>query len=211
MTATILAACLVLISLVLLLVSEFVCPARRIWFKALASTGFLAIALFSNPFDSRYGLLVLGALVLCWFGDVLLSMPKRFFVPGLAAFLCAHLFLIASFLIFGVSLRWIGLALLGIVPISVVTLVWLRPRVPRTLMIPVVAYVAIIGLMVVTALGAFGEGLNLIVAIGAVCFYASDFFVARNQFVTEGPTNALVCLPLYYFAVSAFAYSVALH
>jgi hypothetical protein len=47
------------------------------------------------------------------------------------------------------------------------------------------------------------------VLIGALSFYASDIFVARNQFVIDAYVNRLIGLPLYYFAQFLFAVSIA--
>jgi uncharacterized membrane protein YhhN len=80
--------------------------------------------------------------------------------------------------------------------------------------IPVVAYILIITAMVVCAVSLLGNiGLSstgrYMVLIGALSFYASDIFVARNQFVIDAFINRLIGLPLYYFAQFLFAISIA--
>lgn len=47
------------------------------------------------------------------------------------------------------------------------------------------------------------------VLIGALSFYASDIFVARNQFVIDTFVNRWIGLPLYYLAQFLFAISTA--
>jgi len=42
---------------------------------------------------------------------------------------------------------------------------------------------------------------------GAVCFYVSDIFVARGQFIGPSPWNAFGCYPLYYGACFLLALS----
>ena len=43
---------------------------------------------------------------------------------------------------------------------------------------------------------------------GAVAFYLSDLFVARDRFVSEGITNRVIGLPLYYGGQYLLAFSV---
>jgi uncharacterized membrane protein YhhN len=74
---------------------------------------------------------------------------------------------------------------------------------------PVVAYIVVISVMVVFAFGAFGDGSTWLIPAGAVLFFASDLFVARNQFVAPDRVNRMWGLPLYYLAQVLFALSVA--
>src|SRR5690606_36370002 len=54
----------------------------------------LAAVRSRSPYRIQYVI----ALVFCMIGDILLMLPSRPFVPGLAAFLVAHLAYIATFL-----------------------------------------------------------------------------------------------------------------
>jgi uncharacterized membrane protein YhhN len=90
---------------------------------------------------------------------------------------------------------------------------WLRPNL-GTMKIPVVTYILIITTMVVCAVAlSSNTGLSTtgryMVLIGALSFYASDIFVARNQFVVDAYINRLMGLPLYYFAQFLLAISIA--
>jgi uncharacterized membrane protein YhhN len=66
--------------------------------------------------------------------------------------------------------------------------------------VPVAAYVAVISLMVVCALGVADFRQQTTIALGALAFYASDLAVARQRFVAAGFGNKLWGLPLYYGA-----------
>ena len=73
---------------------------------------------------------------------------------------------------------------------------------------PVLAYVAVISLMVVASTGAVGDGATPWILAGAIGFFASDLAVARNQFVTESVANRAWGLPLYYASQFVLAWTV---
>ena len=52
------------------------------------------------------------------------------------------------------------------------------------------------------------NGVSWTVPVGAVLFYVSDIFVARDRFVTPSPLNQRIGLPLYYAAQIALAFSI---
>ena len=127
------------------------------------------------------------ALLLSLAGDVLLMLPRERFVGGLIAFLLAHLAYIVGLgviaLVSGVVPVGvvIGLVVVGsivlFVGLPVVRAVRLgRPR----LVVPVVAYLAVISSMVVVACA---TGRPVAIA-GALLFYASDAILAWDRFVT---------------------------
>ena len=178
--------------------------------KLLASLGFLGVALSAGAWASPYGRVVLLALVLCWWGDVLL-LPRGgpWFLWGLVSFLLGHLAFGAAFLVVGVALPWVVLALVVEGVLGVVVLCWLWPHVPRRMRPPVAGYVVIISLMLALAVGMGGDGGSWIVPLAALSFYLSDIAVARQRFVTEAFANRAVGLPLYYGAQVVLALSVA--
>jgi uncharacterized membrane protein YhhN len=170
--------------------------------KPLASTGFLLTALAAGALSSAYGRTVLVALALGWLGDVLL-IPKQSrsaFVAGLASFLLGHLAYAVAFLVRGVDPEAAAVAALLVAIVSLAVARWLWPFVPDRLRLPVAAYVGVISLMVVCALGVAAFRAHTTIALGALAFYASDLAVARQRFVGESFTNKLWGLPLYYGA-----------
>jgi uncharacterized membrane protein YhhN len=48
-----------------------------------------------------------------------------------------------------------------------------------------------------------------LIFLGAVLFYASDIFVARNRFIESEFLNRLVGLPFYYIGQFLLAFSVS--
>jgi uncharacterized membrane protein YhhN len=81
--------------------------------------------------------------------------------------------------------------------------------------IPVLLYVIIISIMVSGAWTVLGDpdlnrsGRNM-VFVGALSFYFSDVFVARDRFIGHQFLNRLIGLPLYYAGQFLLAFSVGL-
>jgi uncharacterized membrane protein YhhN len=177
--------------------------------RLVASSGFVALGLACGGATFRYGRLVLAALAFCWLGDILLGWPGRdLFIGGLLAFLVGHLFFTAAFWSRGFSMVW-ALWSAGVTSIVGCGLVmWLHPRVPWDDRAYVIAYIIAISVMVVFAASARGAGGGLLILLGAVAFYFSDFCVAWLRFVGSNRWVALVGLPLYYGAVLMLAFSV---
>jgi uncharacterized membrane protein YhhN len=91
---------------------------------------------------------------------------------------------------------------------------WLRPNL-GPMLVPVAAYIVVISVMVAAAWVAYiNPALNWKGAwslfIGALCFYASDIFVARDRFKKNEFLNRLLGLPLYYGGQFLIAFSVGL-
>lgn len=80
---------------------------------------------------------------------------------------------------------------------------------------PVLVYIVVISLMLCGAFSILGmaslpaQGRWLVFA-GALCFYVSDIFVARDQFIKNTFINRLAGLPLYYAGQFMIAFSVGL-
>lgn len=183
-------------------------PALR-WFKMFASTGFLAVALSVGALSSPYGRIVFVALVLSWLGDLLLTFQSRqAFLGGLVSFLLGHVAFSVAFATLGVDPLAGGIAAVIVAIIAVFVWRWLAPHV-GDMAAPVVAYVVVISVMVVLAFGSFGEGATWLIPVGATLFFASDLFVARNQFVTSDTVNRVWGLPLYYLAQVLLALSIS--
>ncbi|MBN2309855.1 MAG: lysoplasmalogenase [Candidatus Hydrogenedentes bacterium] len=178
--------------------------------KMVASTGFVAVGIGSGCLESTYGRIVLVALGLCWIGDYLLTLTGEVpFLIGLVAFLLAHLALFGAFWVHGLNAAWCAGAAVAAVLVAAVVLRWLYSKLPDKMRIAVLAYMAVISVMVILALGVRGAGGPLWIPVGAVTFYVSDLFVARQSFVSPGYSNDILGLPLYYGAVTMLALSVA--
>ncbi len=200
-----------------LLVAEHRDSRAGIWLaKPLASTGFLAVAVAAGALDgsgsaARYGTWVLTALVLSWWGDVFLIPQNRpsVFRAGILSFLLGHVAFAVAFAGRGFDVLAAGAAvLLLIVPVYFVVR-WLRPHVPRDMVVPVYAYVAVISAMLICAAASIASAGRPAILLGATMFYLSDLAVARDRFVAPGMTNRVWGLPLYYGAQLILASTVA--
>ena len=122
---------LTVIAVCALLAAEVRESRAGIWMaKSLASAGFIGTVLAAGALDSHFGLWVLGALVLCACGDVLLIPRARpwLFQAGVASFGLGHLAFAGAFLLHGFEPR-VGVPLaLGTGLVGLWALRWLRPH-----------------------------------------------------------------------------------
>jgi len=177
-------------------------------FKMLASTCFILLCVTSGGIYSAYGVAILIGLVLSWWGDLfLISKSQVIFMLGLVAFFLAHVAYCVAFISYEADL-YPALIALGVLLIPGAFLVhWLYPYLGK-MRFPVLSYMAVITLMVALgAASAYGSS-HLLILVGAVSFYCSDIFVARDRFVCESRMNARVGLPLYYLGQILLALSV---
>jgi uncharacterized membrane protein YhhN len=151
--------------------------------KPLTTAGLVAVALALHPAhpDMRTAFVV--ALVLSLAGDVFLMLPgERWFVPGLAAFLLAHVAYVVGFALGpgtgGELLVGIVIALVIAIPMGA-RLVRAVGRTSPSLVGPVSAYVLVITAMVACATG-WG---NAWAVVGAWLFFVSDALIGETRFV----------------------------
>jgi len=179
---------------------------------ALSSLFIVAAVTQLHPRPDYYTWLLIG-LAFCLIGDGLLAVPaQRAFKAGLFAFLGGHVFYIAAFGALTPVSQWLGVQTLLVVVVSIVAFIWLRAHV-GSMLAPVVLYLVVISVMTIAALSVWrahsagGSG-AIMVGAGAVCFYVSDLFVARDRFVRNEFLNRVVGLPLYYGGQFLLAFSV---
>lgn len=172
-------------------------------FKTPLSCLFVVFAVVQTHALAWYYQYVLVGLVLGLVGDVCLALPgKKAFRAGLVAFLAGHVLYVLAFAGLARSVDWITPAHLIVLGVSGVVFWWLRPHL-GDMLIPVILYITVITAMVAAAWVAFRNPTlppagAWTLLVGAVVFYASDLFVARDRFVTHEFANRLIGLPLYY-------------
>jgi len=195
--------------LALLVVDRQGWPIGRVVAKLAASTGFVLVALALGATGTRYGQLILGALLLGWVGDaLLLSRAAKAFLGGLGAFLLSHLLFAAAFATGALSWPAMGVAAVVALVFGAVVLRWLLPHTPAEMRVPVLAYVVVILAMCITAAGHAVATQRWMVLLGAVMFAASDIAVARERFVRPGFINQLWGWPAYFVAQLVLAWTV---
>ena len=184
--------------------------------KPLATLLIGALVLRAGRVQSaRYRAAVLAGIAFSLAGDVFLMLPQDLFVPGLVAFLLAHLCFFAAFF---PGARWTVrlVAIAAYAGVGVANMVPLLPRVPSTLHVPVLAYVLVLVVMAgLAAARAWSlradPGLArpaLSGAVGGALFVLSDSLLAWDRFGSGLPAAALLVLASYYAALWCIARSV---
>ncbi|MCC5951627.1 MAG: lysoplasmalogenase [Acidimicrobiia bacterium] len=132
-------------------------------------------------------------------GDVALMLPdrRRFFPVGLGAFLVAHLAYVVGLWSIGVTAEalTLGLVVVGLVVATVGRRIVAGVAAAEpALRWPVVAYVAVISAMVVSAVGTASP----LAVLGAVSFYGSDALIAWTNFMVERSWGRLAVMVTYH-------------
>ncbi len=144
------------------------------------------------------GKLLFAGMLLSGAGDIILDVDRvGLFIPGLVAFLLAHLCYIAAF---AVELRFEPVRLLPLAGLLAYALVigWFLKDIPGDKLVPVMAYLVIITLM---AMGSFLlREPSWLVSIGAIAFMVSDTIIAVNKFLQPIPQSTLINVSIYYVA-----------
>jgi len=157
------------------------------------------------PGDARRRGLLAG-LGLSLLGDVALLWPQQGFLPGLVAFLLAHLAYLWAFSR-GLRLAARPVAFVGYAVLAGAVLTTLWPGVPAGLRLPVAVYVLCLAAMAaqtacwwLAASGAPAQALARRAAIGGFLFLTSDALLATNKFHTLLPLGTLWILASYWAA-----------
>ena len=158
-------------------------------------------------------------LALSLAGDIALLWPKQGFLPGLIAFLLAHLAYIRAFCVpLRLAAKPAPFALYAVVAALILSQLW--HGVPNALRVPVLAYVVCLAGMAAQAaawwrarIGTADESIARRAAIGGALFMISDSLLATNKFAVPLPFATLWILSTYWvaqgFIASALRRSVA--
>ncbi|MEY2422431.1 MAG: hypothetical protein QOI95_2498 [Acidimicrobiaceae bacterium] len=150
----------------------------------------------------------LAALALSMLGDVWLMLPRDLFVAGLLSFLLAHVAYIVGMWVDGVSFLGlaIGLAVAALAAVVVGSRVLrgVRAGDDPAMVVPVSVYMAVISLMVASAVGTEEP-----VAIGgAALFFCSDALIAWERFVHPRSWHRLAIIVTYHLAQAGLTLSL---
>lgn len=172
------------------------------------------LSLMDWQVDGIVAVLIL-AQIFCLAGDIFLLFPKRWFMVGLVAFLIGHLFylgLMASILAAGfhsdvVTLPSPLIILVGVIGLVLAMLVFWRVFRPafrakgssKKLWFAMQVYAFILSSMTLASIllllvqpGTHWQ--SMLIPLGGVLFFASDFMLAYDRFVKK---NALLRLPIW--------------
>jgi uncharacterized membrane protein YhhN len=184
-------------------------------FKMALSLLFVLVAGFQRPSQPAYAAPMMAGLVLCLVGDVFLALPgHRVFLFGLIAFLCGHIAYLIAFFHLAAFSYWAVLGLWFGSMISTPTYLWLKPYLgamrPAVLIYIIVISLMLCGAWAMIAADTLSLSGKRLIFIGAILFYVSDVFVARDRFVARHFFNRLIGLPMYYAGQFFFAFSLGL-
>jgi uncharacterized membrane protein YhhN len=158
-------------------------------------------------------------LFLSLLGDIFLMWADQLFIPGLVAFLTAHIFYIIGFLQpFPNYFKW-EFAVFVVFIAFAARQVFLRLSVGfhdrnQNLRIPVLAYTVVISIMLLVASSTlvrleWGFEAALLAAFGALSFYISDAILAWMKFVAPLKNGRVVNMITYHlgqFMIALAAY-----
>lgn len=182
----------------------------------IASIAWQAVA-SSMAQAAGYRRAVLAGMGLSCLGDIALMLPMDAFVPGLVAFLLAHVCYIVAFRAGIHAGRGLGVAAVLLGAFAAGNLIALWPHLPADMRVPVLAYVVVLAVMAILALARHcrvptPQGIDrrstAWAAGGAVLFVASDCLLAWDRFGGGLPMASLLVLSTYYAAQYGIARSV---
>jgi len=189
--------------------AEYRGPQQHIYiFKPLTMVFILLIAVLGQAAAPFYKYMIITGLVFSLAGDIFLMLPSDRFVPGLVAFLIAHLFYSAAFASEVSALIWwpaIPLVIFGIIIYLI-----LAPALGK-LKVPVLIYVVVILAMAWLAWERWSQMRQsgaLLAAAGAVLFVISDTILAIHRFRGAFKSAHALNLITYFAAQCLIASSV---
>jgi uncharacterized membrane protein YhhN len=154
-------------------------------------------------------------------GDVFLMLPRERFIPGLIAFLLAH---VAYIIGFNQTVPTWNLPALIMTALVAFTIIRVYRRIAAGLVasgnsalrLPVLIYSLVISLMLVSALltltGISWQALPaILVSAGALLFFISDTLLAFNKFVQSLKYGPLAVIITYHIGQTLLAVGAVLH
>jgi uncharacterized membrane protein YhhN len=174
-------------------------PVLNFIFKPLATLAVIGYAWGRGAGAAR--IWVIAGLLLSLVGDIALLWPKEGFLPGLIAFLLAHLaYLVAFTRVAKFASRPLCFGVYALVAGVILWQLW--PGVPGGLRVPVIAYVVCLAAMAAQAAVVWRAGAprGAVLALGGALFVASDALLATNKFMAPLPAASLWILATYWAA-----------
>jgi uncharacterized membrane protein YhhN len=176
--------------------------------KPATLVALLVVAATIDPTDEARRWWFVAALAWSLAGDVLLMLPSDQFVAGLAAFLVGHVCYVVGFWLDppgAAAVVAAGIVVVAcIAPLAVRILRALRAGGDRALAPPVVAYMAVITVMVVSAVASG----NVAAGVGAVLFAGSDSMIAWDRFVGAFAAAPVAIMVTYHLGQALLVLSL---
>ncbi len=160
----------------------------------------LCLLLWLWPPHERHTRWISAGLVLSLVGDLLLELGPRWFLPGLGAFLLAHLAYVVAYLALARAPRLPRAAPFALLALGAGVFLW--PGLGE-MALPVVAYIVVICTMMWRASALMGvpslaRREQWAALVGAILFAMSDSLLAFKLFVSPVPGSSYVIILLYW-------------
>ena len=180
----------------------------ELWSKPLALIALIGVAVTLDPIDPAVRAWFVVALVCSLAGDVFLLDGDRRFVPGLVAFLLAHVAYIVG-LIVAADWSWVGFGVGVVLTVALASTVGLRivraARRSEPVLGPAVTmYLLAISVMFCAAM-ATGSAWAI---VGAALFVASDSVLGWRQFVAGASWMPVTIMVTYHLGQAGLVASL---
>lgn len=180
----------------------------------------LGLVLYGQILPSALGWLFLAGLLFSLLGDVLLMLPSNRFIPGLLAFLAAHVLYVVAFNLEGLLLTLPAAALALLVAAIALPILLRIRRALRTarrdrLWPPIAIYGIVLGATLWSTLctalrPTWPTTAAALVAVGGALFFTSDALNAWERFVNRFPLSRVLVMISYHLAQYLLAGGVVL-
>jgi len=165
----------------------------------------IAVALTLDPVYADMRTWFVAALVFSLLGDIFLMLPSDKFVFGLGAFLLGHVAYTVGLNLHTDGLWYLGIPVVLIAAVLAVRLLrGIKTSGQTELMGPVVAYVIVIGAMVVSAVASG----NAVAAVGALLFMGSDALIGETRFVQPRAWGGIAIMVTYHLGQAGLVLSL---
>lgn len=202
----------------LVLIGDFCYTTKGgLWLKGITSFGFVLIGIINLIYvfkiegnQRKFCVIMLIGLVFAMLGDIVLNL---FFIGGAILFAIGHIFyFIAYCFLQSFKAKDLIFGLIILVPSALIILLLPIFDFGEVLMQMVcLIYALIISFMVgktVSNLITKKRLINIILVIGSVLFFISDFMLLLDVFGNVGKFAGILCLATYYPAQCILAYSL---
>lgn len=181
-------------------------------FTPLATSCILALAVSNwRAFRENYALWISIGLFFSLLGDIALLRAEEYFLPGLVAFLFTHIAYLIAFTRdtkFPARLSVWFLYLF----VAAILYLFLFPRLPVALKLPVAVYAILLTSMAGQAMGRYfvvPSRVARLAANGTLLFMLSDVFLAIDRFRAPLPRASLLILVPYFLGQGLVAWSTS--
>ncbi len=206
----------ILLVVLLALDAAYIELGSRVW-KACASATFVLIGLvnlfyaYKNKLNLKFPIIMVVGLIFAMLGDIVINIH---FIAGAGLFAVGHVFFVIAYNTL-YKFNWKDIVISLVIFIAALLFVLLAPIFEfssAVMQVVVIVYALIISFMVGKTISNLIEKrniLNIVLVVGSVLFFSSDFCLLLNNFANlDANYIGTICLALYYPAEFLLAFSI---